>query len=262
MLAAGSPRPALAKGDLLFFDPDANHQALLRINADFNRFLKSQQIDLAFRPLTSLKTFTQLIGNNNARFAIVSPDYLRSSGGHGLKPLLVPAADGEAFYQKVLVTVGDQSSDQSGKTIAATIAVENSAAATASLSKTLRQAGVKVDGTRYLRMSKDVDALLAMAFRRADAAIVTPGSIEILEKINPTLAKSFRVIAKTNKKLRPPLCVFSARTGSAETKKVVAAFKKMADHPDGRKAMSTLWFNGWIPYKPWMLAAHGERGTP
>src|SRR4051812_44806380 len=97
---------AAAERRLAFYDPDANHQALLGISAAFNDYLKRVDSTLVFQPIQSREAFEQLLKEGGADFAIVSSEYLKQAPSESLQPMLVPSANGDTYYRKLVVDRG------------------------------------------------------------------------------------------------------------------------------------------------------------
>jgi ABC-type phosphate/phosphonate transport system substrate-binding protein len=102
-------------------------------------------------------------------------------------------------------------------------------------------------------VSKDVDAALALTLNQVDAALTTPGSLQVLMRINPSGASTLREVYKSPKILRPPLCLLSDKIPPERRKRVIDAIKNMADDAQGKQAMQAMGFNGWMVFEQWML---------
>ena len=241
-------------GLVLFYDPDANHKAILRITSLFNEYLHEVRPDLEFQPVHSRKAFERLLKDDRAVFAIVSSSYLQEARSNALTPLAVPSSEGDVYFHKVLVDTGSGSArDLRGKRVAATATASDPAAASAAIVSALEAENVSVDGVIVIPVSKDIDALLAVSFGQADVALVTPMSLVVVSRINPGAAKSFRVRFKTRPALRPPLCAVGKRAARDERAAFAEAILTMHEHSAGNKAIRTLGFDQWLEYEDGML---------
>lgn len=117
----------------------------------------------------------------------------------------------------------------------------------------LRQGGMHVDGTLVIHVSKDIDAVLALTFGQAHAALVTSNSIDVLKRINPSAAASLRTVYTTEPILRPPLCVVGDPPSPSQIAAVAAVFTQLLTDVDGKKVMYTLGIDAWVPFEPSML---------
>jgi len=239
-------------GRVIFYDPDAKFDDLIGALKAFDSYFSSLG-HLQFQAVQQSDDFEAALGRKDTQFVIVSSTYLRSPRGSRLTPLLVPAAQGDAFYRKLLVSRREDSVNTlSGKNIASTGVMDDSSEQSKQVMSELARQGI----TRPLLMSvpKDVDALLALYFRQVQGALVTPGSIEVLKHINPQATASFQVLFETKKMLRSPFCVVNGRVGSGEQAQVTEEVKHMDSHDLGRVIMQRLEFDAWLPFRPEMLA--------
>lgn len=242
---------------IVFFDPDANHEKIIQITSWFNNYLESTPIKARFKPVQSVETLWKLAESGSASYAIVSSRYLGTSDGQKLEPVLVPAQKEDVYYRKILVVKSEaMASDLSRRTVAITVSGQDTRRLFQETLEKLEKKGIKTDDTRFLQVKKDIDALLALAFGRVDAAIVTTATFGVLSRINPVAAKSFHKVGEIEKILRAPLCAIkspSSKGSPAQTAALVEAFRKMAKSPDGEKVMSTLAMDSWVNFKPEMM---------
>ncbi len=244
-IGVGAREPAHGGSDqrlIAFYDPDANHQAILSIMNGFNAFLKNEGVPLRFQPVMSTEKLEELLRSSSVDFAIVSSSYLKEHPSR-LKPLLVPEANGQHSYRKVLIDRGVGEPNLAGKNIAATTGEGKDRGST--VLAMLKRAGIPADGALVIPVAKDVDALLALSFGQVQAALVTPTSVEVLKRINPVAAKSLRKIYETDPILRAPLCA----VGTATNTQLLAALQRMEQDPDGRRAIRSLGFDRWVVYQ-------------
>lgn len=244
------PTVGQCKKLILLYDPDANHQAIINIVVEVNAYLHATDPDLEFQPLTNRKDFERLAATPEARFAIISANVLRA-GAARLHPLLVPSTDGAVFYHKLLLAKKADLTTLRGKKVA--VAIENSAESTNEVIKLITEAGMPADGAYIITVSKDLDAVMALAFGQVDAALVTGTSVEAIRTVNPAAVASFKTVAQTKKVLRSPLCAFAGRTGAEEQEKLTRAWLQMADDERGRRAMHTMAIDRWVRFEPAML---------
>lgn len=246
-----STASAEERKELLFYDPDGNHQAIVRITALFNSYLRETNVPLNFQAIVSSDNFSRRLSTDTSAFVIVSSPLLSGQGGKRFKPLLVPDAGGEAgvHYRKLLVGKAGAVANDS----MATIATAGTKEWAVSL---LATASIKVSGTRLISVSKDIDALLALSFGQVQQALVTPSSLEVLRTINAAAAGQFVVLAETAPVLRSPLCLVSGNASPGLIKQLTASLKRMNENPTGRQTLLMLGFSRWVPFTPSM-----KRGT-
>jgi ABC-type phosphate/phosphonate transport system substrate-binding protein len=240
-------------GRIVYFDPDANHQAIVNIATWFTDYLASASVELVFQAVESRDAFERLLTDPKTRYALVSSTYLAGSDAK-LEPILVPQVGGDPFYYKVLIDVGiGDGHDMSGKNLAATVIAKAGSTNFKELLSSLSAGGVRVEGTHVIPVAKDIDALLALSFGQVQAALVTPDSVEVLKRINPGVAAKFRIVYRSSPILRATMCEVGKKSTPKERGSLVSALQRMSQSDDGRKAMRTMGFEGWIAFQPEML---------
>ena len=232
---------------VVFYDPDANHEAILQITNWFSEFLRSVDPQLKLQPVRSIGTFEKLARNGQADFAILPSAYVQRRGKAGnLVPLLVPSYKGDVRYRKVLFAAA-------GSEKMATVAATSAGGGAADVVRTLTASGVKMEGVTVIPVSKDVDALLALVFGQVDAALVMPESLEVIKTIQPGAENAIRKLSETKPIVRPPMCAISDVATPELQTKLVAAMKRMNTDAAGARAMRTLGLDAWVAYDPSML---------
>jgi len=253
---AAMPRVSrAAQSEILFFDPDANHQALSTITKLFTEYISTATAEKhRLRPVQHQQDFEKLASANESKFAIVSSSYLRDSPNRKFTPIMVPSAEGKVTFRKVLVLRANSAEkDLSRQTIAVTIAGSNVKAIGDQVLAVLAKSGIKTEGARILKVSKDVDGLLGLAFGRVGAALVRPHTLEVLKRINPAMVGGLQVVFKTNEILYSPFCLIEGRSTPEEREKIIGALKQMNASETGRQALKFLAFDDWVPFEAWML---------
>ncbi|MBK8011230.1 MAG: PhnD/SsuA/transferrin family substrate-binding protein [Deltaproteobacteria bacterium] len=249
---AASPAGANDPKMIVLYDPDANHQALGDITAAFNAYAATSEARFTLQPVESRTAFETLLTEQRPPFAIVSSSTLRAPWGRefGLNPLLVPSSKGDVFYRKALVSnVARLLTSLKGvSTAVAVIDVDPKAAALDALAP-LTEAGFETEGAIVVPVTKDIDALLALAFKQVDAALVTTKSMDVLTRVNPALSKLLKVTKETAPLLRPPLCSVGTNAGPEDIVAVMQLFAQMNQTDAGQRLMSLLGFDAWTPYK-------------
>ncbi|MCC6808520.1 MAG: PhnD/SsuA/transferrin family substrate-binding protein [Deltaproteobacteria bacterium] len=237
---------------IYFYDPDANHQAIVDITNAFDGFLTKIGLGAKFQPLAARSAFEASVAKPDTQFVIVSSDYVKNGKGVSLVPVLVPSANGDTFYHKLLVDRGmGAPGELDGLAIAATLTGEDQSGQ--SVLSRLQDGGVKVKGAAIVPVSKDIDALLALSFGQVQAALVTPNSLALLKRIKPQLVASIRQVYQMPKILRSPLCVVADRASPERKREIVEAFKRMSKEEEGQQAMRTMGFDQWVVFEPGML---------
>ncbi len=237
---------------ILFYDPDANQSDIVAITQAFNAFLATVDKSLRLQPVQRQSDFEALLKQSNSAYAIVSSRYLRQTKTAPAVPMLVPSWRGDIFYRKVLIVRGDAPANLSGKSIATTVSATDLPEEKRRVLSSLKEHGIETQRTVVIPVSKDIDALLALAFGQTQAALATPHSLEVLKGINPAAAASFRITQEIEKILRPPLVLVADHASAEDRSKVADAFKKMSADASGQRAMDALGIDQWLPFEPGM----------
>lgn len=231
------------KATIVLYDPSTNHQAVDQILRWFNRYLAASLPGHEFAVVTKPEVFRKLLDQKSTAYAMVSSSLLELDHGVGLSPMLVPTSEGAQTFRKVLVDLGEGSAkDLAGKRIATVLAAGEPESG---LRKVLEAGGVTVKGALILRLSKDLDALLAINFGQAQAALVAESSLGVFRKMSPATAGKMRVLWKSEPIMRPPLCAVEGRQTEAQREALRQAILRMSQSEQGRKAMLSLGFDGW-----------------
>ena len=243
--------------NIIFYDPDANYEAVPRIVKGLNEHFARQLPGFHLRAVSDLAGLMGSISSIHATYALVASDSLDSLKKLGAIPLLVPEVAGSVYYKKILVDRGaGVAGELQGKRIAAAIGDRSASAGTLVLGR-LKTAGLKVTGALLIATSKDFDALLGLTFGQADAALVTAESVDVLRSVNPMAAKNLRTVWTSGNILRPVLVALRPDEGGAESRNsVVRAFVNMEETPVGKGAMQSLGFERWVPFN----ASYSVRG--
>lgn len=237
---------------LLLYDPDANLGDIVEIAAAFSRFLQRTGQGWTFQAVQQRETFESLLRQPGSEFAIVSSAFLRTTGDNALSPLLVPSEKNDVYYHKQLVTSKKvQAKSLSGRNIAVSGAGDEASAETQAILAELTKAGVS--HPILLSLPKDIDALMALYFGQADAALVAPHSIEVMQRISPKAVASLEVLYETRRMLRSPLCAVGKAAGAKQRETLVQSLLGMAKDPDGKEVMRRMDFDAWVPFQADML---------
>jgi ABC-type phosphate/phosphonate transport system substrate-binding protein len=239
-----------AKTPLYFYDPDVNQEKLLDIISGYSAYFEKTGANVVFQPVSSFTAWEQILRKPDLKFAVVPSRLLdRAPPGAAFEPVLVAEQRGSVFYHKLLVDKGKgQAGDLRKKTIAAAVNDDDADSILKLLPTT-----AKVEGTLVVTVAKDIDAALAVVFDQADAAIVTPGTIELLKRVNPVAAAKLRTIGETPEILRAPLCQVSGRVSSADNRSLREALLAMDKEESGKKILQASGVDRWVPFSSAMI---------
>lgn len=101
---------------------------------------------------------------------------------------------------------------------------------------------------RILIVPKDIDALLAVGFGVAGAAVTTESGVEKLGRINPRQREQLRQLAVGPE--RPLLIVAAPHRPDPATLDLIEVLLDMGTHEAGRQRLSMLGLDAWMPIGP------------
>ena len=246
-LVAALAFPAAADETWVYhYDPDSSPHDPGKFKAVVNAFFQSIDVDLRFQPFRARVDLERQLRERPPRYLLVSADFLEHHGKRlGLRPLLVPTRRGKDTFHKVLVTrqVGLEQIQLAGRSLAAV-----GLASEAAFDSHLGPLKVSARELRVVSVSKDVDALLALALGQVDVALVRPESIERVAKVNPLAVEGLRTLYRTRPLRLPRLCRVGEPVGPPSAK-LVAGLQAAMSSRIGRRAMRILGFDGWLTVK-------------
>jgi hypothetical protein len=221
--------------ELCLHDPDASLASVAELRSAFGAFLRSASDETRFQAFGKIADLARHMDESRVSFVIVGAAHAAELARHRLRAVLVPLRRGEPAYHKVLL-VRRGTDPRAIRTVATTSPPAEVAAITVR--------GHSLAKTPALRVSKGIDAVLAMAFDRADAAYVTPETLEALAKVDAPLAASLEEIHRSPPIPNPQLYVVGD-VPAPIVERMIAAFRAMDRTPPGRKVLRALNYDGW-----------------
>lgn len=224
------------------YDPDSAPRDAGRFKAVVAAFLDGVDEKLSFQPFRRLVDFEKRLEEQRPAYLTVAHSWFRKNRERlSLKPLLLPSRRGEQTFRKVLVarSAGITVEQLAGRSVAAT-ALD----AEASFQTLLGTLKVSPKDLRVVSVTRDVDALLALAFGQVDLALVRPRSIDRLRKVNPNAVFGLRTLFTTPPVYRPPICEVGSQP-KALTARLVDALRKAPKSPLGKRTLRIMGFDRW-----------------
>ena len=228
-------RVAAAQPEVAMFDPDANLANVARLRTTMTSLLRMIDPRARFIPFTRLADLERHLANNHVQFLIIDP-VTAARLGLRVRPILVPARGEDTTHRKILlVRTGTRVSDL--KVVATTASPDEVQA--------LDIPGRGTRPLRVLRVTKSFDALLGLAFQRADAAYVTPETFAELARVESTIASGLREIYRSPPIPNAPLVAVTAEVDEVMIKRVTDLFATMDRTDTGRSVLRLLDYTGW-----------------
>ncbi len=221
-----------------YFDPDTKLHDFELLKVRFQEYLPESY---TFQPFLRLDDFLDEVRMRHPRFMILTSTVTGElATGLTAVPLLVPETGGSTVYRKKLLMRGDGAPL---RVVAATMVIEMPG---------------QSDDWSWVIVSKDLDALLAVALGQVDAAIVDFGSIALLRSINPGALARLSVGDDTGLLLNAPLCYVRETASNSEIDTIRKHFLRMHEEPVGRELLLLLGYDRWR--EPDMAALIGGGG--
>jgi ABC-type amino acid transport substrate-binding protein len=236
-----------------FFSPETNINNFSSLKTEFDTYFGDKG---KFQPFKGLKTFEKEIADKkNGVFLVSSWHYqkLRRENmelvAEGKKPKveMAPALVGVLKNQ-----ITQRRIFSSKRKIASLASLKGKKIASAGTKEYTRQVLAEmlgadnraiVDSFKILTVPKDIDALMAVSFGMAKAAITTEASVTKLSKVNKKLHGSLKTLAASEGTLLPIIAVPAGATKSTE--KLLDVLLMMGMDSDGRKRLKMIGLEGW-----------------
>jgi hypothetical protein len=223
---------------VIFFDPDNSSRMVGKALTHGNRFFKKANPSTKFIIITNEAALESEIEALKPQVMIINSQYYSAKKESlSLTPFFVFTSNRATSYNKKLISINKKvttlddltnkvlSLAQSGDYIFAAI-------------------GVNKGAVKILPVSKDIDAILALKFNQADAALVSDAALVLFSKNMPQDYQQVNVI-KSVVGIRHPLIVTTRYSNNSafidKLKQLIAAMK---NDEDGIKLLQIIQFDG------------------
>lgn len=204
--------------NIIYFDPDGNLRNITSLQSEGNKYFQSLSPDVNFFVIASEQILNTEVERLKPQFMIVqSLYYSRQKGSLGFKPYFIFLTKDNYFYHKKIITMNPEIKsleDLDKKVVASALPKE--------ITKELT-GGER--NWKLLTVPKDMDALMALKFKQADAALVADNSLESFKKLDPSDSQNINSIF-TTKSIFLPLGVSTKYTTNKEMLAKLTEFMK------------------------------------
>lgn len=218
-----------------------------RLKEAMDALLARGKIAISFQPFVRLADFEQKVRDEAPEFLFLPEWYLKQDGNEKrFKPFLVPVRDGQPTYRKVLLVPKDSS-----------LSIQDIARESIAITPTGR-AGLEVLNTvifsrygldsnklNFLTISKDSDAIFALALHQVKAALVSKDNLDHFGAINPRILESVRQVAISEPISLPLLCYNKDVAGKDVVEKIKSLFLKGKNDAGTAEIMEMLHIDAW-----------------
>jgi hypothetical protein len=237
-----APASAMPADALFFFNPESNIDSYATLKTEFDTYLAPLGA-YVFQPFNVRATFEQaLTDKSRGVYMLSSGHYGEVKSRNSLEAVLVGTSKGE-FLQRRILSAKDAAdvSALKGATIAGTGSEDY-------LKAFLRQMlgpdqKNLVDSFKLLSVPKDIDALMAVSFGMANAAISSESSLQKLSMINPKQHSQLKSLAQSEKTFL--LIATVPRSFRQDGVPLLKILEDMSQQPAGVKNLKLLGLDGW-----------------
>ena len=252
------------KTRIVLYNPDLTFGNIETFTASISSYLdassNSNQDPLSldfFRHNDDLENY---IREQNPGFGILNSwYYINNKGRFNAKPMLIASKDDKTYYHKIIVVHKDsdikQLDDLKGKTLALASSGKQDYPY---LDKVIFKGQLNSKASLMIMpVSKDMDALLALVMKQVDAALVTPGSYELLKEASPAYVEGIESFYTSPPIPMPILCTIKPNIQQETINHVQDVFLEMDIDPMGQETLRLLQIDEWIPFSNTYLQGFG-----
>ena len=220
---------------VFFYSPETNVNNFSALKGEFDTFLAPLG-GHKFQPFSDRNTFEKELATRTRRlFLLSSWHYRQLAGTAELAPLLVGHARGKAVQKHQLFSQTPNIADLRSQKIA-TAGTRDFALTL--LNEMLPGQQEMIATLNLLVVPKDIDALMAVGFGAARAAIATEGGAEKLAKLNPKQREGLKQLGNGRESLLPGRAAPRGAGGDAQA--LAKIFAGMDATPEGRSRLQLL----------------------
>lgn len=234
---------AESQQSIYFYNPETTIKNFTSLKAEFDAYLNNFG-PYKFQPFKKKESFEAFLASKKNGVFLLSSWYFQNLPGNlHMDPVLVGVFKGKSMQKKVLTSKKNITNLGSlkGKIIASAgdkDFVKNILGQIIGIEK-----GDLLDSMKLLSVQRDIDALMAVGFGMANAALTTEKSLAKLSKINP---KQYNLLAQLGKSRNMFLVIVAVPEESNENwDDLLAILEKMGTDAEGKKKLKMLGLDGW-----------------
>lgn len=246
MLGLGLLVQASAAGTaktVFFYNPESSVDNFAALKTEFDSYLSGLG-EYSFQPFSERSTFERMLSSDKAQgvYLLSSWHYAQLNAKTPLAAVLVGVIKGEHQQRKILIS----------KDLADISALSGATVAGSGSEDYLRSQLQQMLGGKYADLSpkiklltvpKDIDALMAVGFGVATAAISSESSFNKLAMINPKQHAQLKTLASGEKSFL--LIAAVAKPQQNDETGLLKVIEGMGQQPGGEKKLKMLGLDGW-----------------
>ncbi len=222
--------------NIIYFDPDGNLRNITSLQSEGNKYFQSFSPDINFYVIASEQILNTEMERLKPQFMIVqSLYYSRQKTSLAYKPYFIFLTKDNYFYHKKIITMNPE--------IKTLEELDKKVVASALPKEITKELTGGERNWKILTVPKDMDALMALKFKQADAALVAENSLESFKKLDPTDSQNIIPIF-TTKSIFLPLGVSTKYTTNKEmVTKLTEFMKKIKTDANGSSFIKMMNFD-------------------
>lgn len=233
-----APLPAQAEQKIYFFNQEANINNFASLKMEFDTYLGSLG-GYQLKPFNDRKIFEGSVsGNKDGILLLSSWHYEKLKKKLSLKPVLVGVFNGKSTQRKVLCVRKDFGNPKSGTM---KIASAGSKEYTSNILDEIL--GAHGNELTVMPVPKDIDALMAVGYGMATAALTSENSLSNLEKINPKQYSQLKQLGKSSEMFL--MIAATPADAELENKPLMTVLMKMGASAEGESKLRMLGLQGF-----------------
>lgn len=240
LVCAGPPQALALPYTVFFYNPETSVDNFAVLKTEFDTFLGNQG-NYNFQPFNDRATFEKTLQDKPAGVYLLSSwHYALLNEKIPLNPILVGMTKGEVAQRKTLASKPGMEAETLKD---ATVAGAGTEDYLRTLLKKMLGNEALVNSFKLLTVPKDIDALMAVGFGMAQAAISSEASLNKLAIINAKQYSQLKPLATSEKNLL--LIAAIPRQTRPEDIPLVKIIESMVQQPGGEKNLKLLGLDGW-----------------
>lgn len=244
----GAENDCQAKCTIYFYNPESNINNYTSLKVAFDTRL-TKLGNYQFQPFDDKAIFERTIETEkNGIFLLSSWHYRILQKKIPIEPVLVGISNGASMQRKVLSA--NKQITNLGQLEGKTIAVSGSKTYSENLLAQIFKGRWQsiLPSIRLISVPKDIDALMAVGFGMASAALTTEKSLENLKQINPKQHEMLGSLGVSDASFLTLAVLPKGESAHLET--LMAAMQSIGSESDGGNDLQMLGIDGWRGLTP------------
>lgn len=230
---------------LFYYNPETTIKNYISLTKRVSEYF-SKRGHFFFRPFVKSGEVENTIQNKkHGLYLISSWHYRLLKQSTSINPLLVAHSKGKTTQKKVLVVKSTISTIEMLKKKRLSSSTDD-AFSRKMLHKMLGKEGEEaVRSLKILKVPKDLDALMSLAFGVADVALSSERSLIHLAKMNPAQYGKLKILTSSDDISLPLITMIDLNNPSRSQKELIDILKSMEKSPDGLRILNMMGLDGF-----------------